>query len=91
MDSGVAWVGMRVAYNAIAKKRKGIIVGWPADLRGVVTNIDEKNHLGGQVLRVRWDDGETRHVSPYWLKRVEWTKGGYTHGKRRDLQNADNT
>lgn len=86
VNEDVAWVGMRVGYNAFAKKRKGIIVGWPATIRGTVTRTDEKNHLGGQVVRVRWDDGETRSVSPWWLKRVEWARGGYTHGLRKSDQ-----
>lgn len=83
MNEGVAWIGMRVGYNALAKKRRGIIVGWPASLRGTVTGVDDRNHLGGQVVSVRWDDGETRSVSPYWLKRVEWARGGYRHGTRK--------
>ena len=58
MNEDVAWVGMRVGYNAIARKRKGIIT-------------------------VKWDNGETFSLSPWWLRQVEWARGGYTHGKRK--------
>lgn len=84
MNQGVAWVGMRVGYNALAKKRRGIIPKDRGDLRGTIIEVDGTNHLGGHVVSVKWDDGETWGLSPWWLKRVEWAKGGYRHGKRKD-------
>lgn len=47
------------------------------------TAIGERNDFGGELVRVRWDDGEERYMSPYWIRR-EGLRGGYRPLKRKE-------
>jgi hypothetical protein len=98
MDQGAAEVGMRVAHNAKAKRTTGIGYCYAKMAPhgagrhyhhgiGTITKIDDRNHLGSQVVTVKWDDGCECAMSPDWLHSVG-RHGGYRHGKRSDLQNT---
>lgn len=82
---GEAKLGMRVAFTARAREVPGIILKRRnPNVEGMVTMLGIKNHLGGELVRVHWDDNEVYALNVYWLRRA-WCRGGYRHGRRTKL------
>ena len=92
MLEGKAKVGMRIGYNAAARSTRGICVGAKgnntSEVLGTVSEVGYKNQFGSELVRVKWDDGSETFLSPHWIRRMAWQEGGYTHGKRSELQKS---